>query len=186
MLTTQPFKEEMEMPRTWFGSILISPLFLRLFEEIDNVVAPVCALWAGWRSGISCPPFSLGQEKNPPSIARRCTVAHFSVQTCLLKSRYRPPPTPSVPCARTYVDLEATNGRSILIINRSDSWNSLRNALIPTVPKQMCTVGAAVVPFGNWLCKEGSRKLLQAKAQIIRDRLPTSNLVKMKEVDHRE
>ena len=121
MLTTEPFKEEMEMPRTWFGSILISPLFLRLFEEIDNVVAPVCALWAGWRSGISCPPFSLGQEKNPPSIARRCTVAHFSVQTCLLKSRYRPPPTPTVPCARTYVDLEATNGRSILIINRSDS-----------------------------------------------------------------
>ena len=96
MLTTEPFKEEMEMPRTWFGSILISPLFLRLFEEIDNAVAPVCALWAGWRSGISCPPFSLGQEKNPPSIARRCTVAHFSVQTCLLKSRYTGPHPPPV------------------------------------------------------------------------------------------
>ena len=30
------------------------------------------------------------------------------------------------------------------------------------------------------------RRLLQAKAQIIRDRLPTSNLVKMKEVGRRE
>ena len=107
MLTTQPFKEEMEMPRTWFGSILISPLFLRLFEEIDNVVAPVCALWAGWRSGISCPPFSLRAREKP---TQHCPALHCGAFLRSNLSSQKPIQAPTHPQCSVRTDIRGLGG----------------------------------------------------------------------------
>ena len=107
MLTTEPFKEEMEMPRTWFGSILISPLFLRLFEEIDNVVAPVCALWAGWRSGISCPPFSPLAREKP---TQHCPALHCGAFLRSNLSSQKPIQAPTHPQCSVCVDIRGLGG----------------------------------------------------------------------------